>query len=453
MENQKSIVLDYLENGLKKKNEIMFNLKDMEKFNFSKNKIYILIFLHIVTILGFYIIFYIISKPVFYYKSFIEYLLSPVLSVINIVAIIYMIALIITLKQRVIKIYFDNSYIKIKLFKKVYFDDIATIRVSQIKNKVEIGIIKYNGENITLDTEIKNPNSIQKITKEDENFEKFLVILKETFKEKLIVEEYQREATKKSILKIIGKVIVVYIIINLLSSLTSKMMTNYTSGKDFSKNGVETETYDGGYAEIPYKHGQKNGIAKYYTSDNRLEKEVEYKKGERVFEIEYDKNGKLYMETKYKNDKIEHHKSYYPNGNIDMEFIYGDNYSKEKYYSEDGVLVKEENYKDGKPHGKRTVYYPNGKTFIELEYNEGKVVWPIKVYDKDGKLKLEEVARSSDNFIERKIYNNDGKLKDTQIIKKENLEVWEIYYNKIRALNYFTQKGVMEKEIELLEKI
>lgn len=282
MENQKSIVLDYLENGLKKKNEIMFNLKDMEKFNFSKNKIYILIFLHIVTILGFYIIFYIISKPVFYYKSFIEYLLSPVLSVINIVAIIYMIALIITLKQRVIKIYFDNSYIKIKLFKKVYFDDIATIRVSQIKNKVEIGIIKYNGENITLDTEIKNPNSIQKITKEDENFEKFLVILKETFKEKLIVEEYQREATKKSILKIIGKVIVVYIIINLLSSLTSKMMTNYTSGKDFSKNGVETETYDGGYAEIPYKHGQKNGIAKYYTSDNRLEKEVEYKKGERV---------------------------------------------------------------------------------------------------------------------------------------------------------------------------
>lgn len=453
MENQKSIVLDYLESGLKKKNEIMFNLKNMEKFNFSKNKIYIFIFLHIVTILGFYIIFYIISKPVFYYKNFMEYILSPILSVINIIAIIYMIALIITLKQRVIKIYFDNSYIKIKLFKKVYFDDIATIRVSQIKNKVEIGIIKYNGENITLDTEIKNPNSIQKITKEDENFEKFLVILKETFKEKLIVEEYQREATKKSILKIIGKVIVVYIIINLLSSLTSKMMTNYTRGKDFSRNGVEIETYDDGYAEIPYKHGQKNGIAKYYTSDKRLEKEVEYKKGERVLEIEYDKNGKLYMETKYKNDKIEHHKSYYPNGNIDMEFIYEDNYSKEKYYSEDGVLVKEENYKDEKPHGKRTVYYPNGKTFIELEYNMGKVVWPIKVYDKDGKLKLEEVARSSDNFIERKIYNNDGKLKDTQIIKKENLEVWEIYYNKIRALNYFTQKGVMEKEIELLEKI
>ncbi|WP_304206196.1 toxin-antitoxin system YwqK family antitoxin [Fusobacterium perfoetens] len=453
MENQKSIVLDYLESGLKKKNEIMFNLKNMEKFNFSKNKIYIFIFLHIVTILGFYIIFYIISKPVFYYKNFMEYVLSPVLSVINIIAIIYMIALIITLKQRVIKIYFDNSYIKIKLFKKVYFDDIATIRVSQIKNKVEIGIIKYNGENITLDTEIKNPNSIEKITKEEENFEKFLVILKETFKEKLIVEEYQREATKKSILKIIGKVIVVYIIINLLSSLTSKMMINYTRGKDFSRNGVETETYGGGYAEIPYKHGQKNGIAKYYTSDKRLEKEVEYKKGERVFEIEYDKNGKLYMETKYKNDKIGHHKSYYPNGNIDMEFIYEDNFSKEKYFSEDGVLVKEENYKDGEPHGKRTVYYPNGKTFIELEYNEGKVVWPIKVYDKDGKLKLEEVARGSDNFIERKIYNNDGKLKDTQIIKKEDLEVWEIYYNKIRALNYFTQKGVMEREIELLEKI
>ena len=447
---EKNIALEYLEKGKKRKSQIMFDLKDIEKFNNSKKAMYVFLLINTIAILVFYIIFYISSKQFFYYENFIEYLLSPVLYTVNFIGIIYMISIIITIKKECIKIDFNKKYIKTKLFKKIYFDDIATVRVSQIKDRLNVGLIKYNGENIELNFWIYKDNK-----KSEEKLEKFLVILKETFKEKVVIEEYQREpqSLKKSIFKSIGSFILLYIAIKLFLGINAKIIENYSSGKDFSRNGVEVVTYDDGYAEIPYKHGLRNGVAKYYTNDKKIEKELEYKNGERVFETEYDKNGKLYRETKYKDDKVEHLKSYYPNGVMDMEFTYNDNFTKEKYFSEDGKLVKEENYKDRKLHGKRLIYYPNGKIFIELEYNEGKVVWPVKVYDREGNLKLEEIAKKSDDFIERKIYDKSGNIFDTQIINKSDLEMWEPYYNKIRAINYFTQKGIMEMEIEILEKI
>lgn len=59
-------------------------------------------------------------------------------------------------------------------------------------------------------------------------------------------------------------------------------------------------------AEIPYKNGKQEGLAKHYYPNGKKEVEIPYKNGKREGnEVRYFENGKPAGETPYKNDKKE----------------------------------------------------------------------------------------------------------------------------------------------------
>ena len=391
-----------------------------------------------------------IYKYEYNYVSVIDFCTSPYFISKNlrvIVAIIFSIFIPVFCQ---IKINLRENYIKISHWKKIYFDDIALVK---IKESSDIEIINKSGKKFRI---VFFMNNIAKM----------LFILKENLKEGTLVLEDKADKKNESFIKSILKLIVLYILIKiflgLLGMAENSISKKYRYDTDFSKYGiVREELSDGGYAEYNYKHGKKNGLAKYYNYIGTVVKEIDYKNNKEIKEKEYTDDGMIAEEREYEkngNEKVK----YYSNGKLKEEMVIekidrGELYNtrdlyKRKLYSESGSLILEETMINfAMFQGKRIVYYPNGKIFMKAEFSEkGKLLPPVKVYDNTGKLRIEEEYDKKKEYCIKRIFDENGKLIKT---KEEIGFNWKTVYTiKMMSVNYFENEILYENDIERFNK-
>ena len=176
-------------------------------------------------------------------------------------------------------------------------------------------------------------------------------------------------------------------------------------------------------------NGEPNGLFKLYDSEGNLEdeceflngkyngKKKEYKNSKLIFDGEYlyDHkirgkdyiNGILEFEGEYLYDKKWNGKGYDENGNIIYELINGN--GKVKEYNDDGVLIFDGEYLNGKMNGKGKEYDYKGNLIFDGEYLNGKKYnGNGKEYNYGNTLKSEFEYK---NFVMTKNKNYDyGKL-------------------------------------------
>lgn len=381
-----------------------------------------------------------IYKYEYNYVSVIDFCTSPYFISKNlgvIVAIIFSIFIPIFFQ---IKINLRENYIKINQCKKIYFDDIDLIK---IKKSGDIEIINKSGKKF-------------RIIHFMSNIAKMLFIFKENLKEGTVVlENEEGEKNKnfiKGILKLIASYILIKIIVGLIGIVEDNISEKYRYNLDFSKYGiVREELSDGGYAEYNYKHGKKNGLAKYYDFSGAVVKEIEYKNNEKLKEKEYTSDGMIAKEREYDKNGNEKVKKYSSEGKVKEELTIEGDICKRKLYTESGSLILEETTVNYMRYGdKKIVYYPNGKIFMKAEFNEkGRLLPPLKVYDEKGRLRLEEEYNKKQEFYIHRIFDENGKLIKT---KEKLVSSWqEVYSLKIAIINYFEKDEIYENEIEMFK--
>lgn len=419
--------------------ETLEKLKEKEIFYFSK--IIILFDVMLILVLGVYIYFELLmAKYEYNYVSVLDFCTSPYYLSSKLSIVIMLILNIICLASIRIKINLkENPYIKINLSKKIYFDDIKL---------VEIG--KYGDIDIT-----DKAGKKARITVVMNNLAKILFILKENLKAGTVVikkDEEKKESFVKEIFKVIGVYILIKIIVGLIGIVEDNISEKYRYNLDFSKYGiVREELSDGGYAEYNYKHGKKNGLAKYYDFSGAVVKKIEYKNNEKIKEKEYTHDGIIAKEREYDKNGNEKVKKYSSEGKVKEELTIEGDICKRKLYTESGSLILEETTVNYMRYGdKKIVYYPNGKIFMKAEFNEkGRLLPPVKVYDEKGRLRLEEEYNKKQEFYIHRIFDENGKLIKT---KEKLVSSWqEVYSLKIAIINYFEKDEIYENEIEMFK--
>ena len=144
----------------------------------------------------------------------------------------------------------------------------------------------------------------------------------------------------------------------------------YLYGK---KNGKGKEyNYEGNLIfEGEYLNGMKNGKGKEYDNEGNLIFEGEYlynkqRKGKNYI------NKRLEYEGEYLfNEKCDG-KGYDENGNIIYEIKKGNGYVKD--FDDDGILIFEGEFLNGKLNGKGKEYYYDGKIYFDGEYSNKKKI-------------------------------------------------------------------------------
>ena len=115
-------------------------------------------------------------------------------------------------------------------------------------------------------------------------------------------------------------------------------------------------------------------------------------------------------------------------------------------YSQDGNLVREIPYKNGKREGLAKTYYGNGNLWIEGPYKNGKAEGLVKWYYKNGKVWREDPYKNGKFEGVVKEYYENGNLENETPYKngkREGVDKW--YYkngNLEREINYSQGKAV-----------
>ena len=107
----------------------------------------------------------------------------------------------------------------------------------------------------------------------------------------------------------------------------------------------------------------------------------------------YRDNGKIMFEQNFKDGKRDgKYIDYLPNGKIMFEQNYKNDIIDGKciWYHENGQIEEEGNYKDGKKDGKWIWYYEGGQIFGEGNYKDGERDGKWTTYNEDGSIKKVE---------------------------------------------------------------
>ncbi|MDF2549486.1 MAG: hypothetical protein K0S07_553 [Chlamydiales bacterium] len=83
--------------------------------------------------------------------------------------------------------------------------------------------------------------------------------------------------------------------------------------------------------------------------------------------------------------------SYHPNGQqaAIKYWVKGKPQGKAHYYSEKGILLSRQRFKDGKMEGRQEYYYPSQQLKSDLSYKEGLLEGPSRLFHPNGALKRE----------------------------------------------------------------
>ena len=139
------------------------------------------------------------------------------------------------------------------------------------------------------------------------------------------------------------------------------------------------------------KKGKWNGEFEFYHSNGQLDGIGSYKDGdgsdlgttgiprsgrEGLWKF-YSENGQLMIESNFKNGKNDGpFKSYHDNGQLEEEGTFKDGKKDGlwKYYNDNGQLDQEGNFKDGKDDGLWKYYSKNGQLEEERTYKDGELI-------------------------------------------------------------------------------
>lgn len=202
------------------------------------------------------------------------------------------------------------------------------------------------------------------------------------------------------------------------------------------------ETYvDCYYSKLPKEELRKNGErVKYYVN--------EYGNLDGLYYEYYpnnNNNNNIKLEIKYENGNIVYYKSYYPNGRCHIENMRMASWQYSKYdgkyteydetgqyivicsylhnldddyvmcdlYNEDGIMVYEKTFINGKLNGLYKEYYDNGNIKIKTQYNNGMEIIGTRIsYNDNGSDKSKYEWLESDKGCKflRQTYHNNGVL-------------------------------------------
>jgi antitoxin component YwqK of YwqJK toxin-antitoxin module len=118
-----------------------------------------------------------------------------------------------------------------------------------------------------------------------------------------------------------------------------------------------------------------------------------------------------------------------------------------KFFSEDSILISEENYINGLKNGSAKVYYPNGQVAEDKIWKMGKLNGPCKKYFESGQLKY--TGQFVDDKVEGKsvYYFSSGKV-DGEGVYKNDLKdgIWKYYQEdgKVRRTDKYVNGRMVE---------
>lgn len=135
-----------------------------------------------------------------------------------------------------------------------------------------------------------------------------------------------------------------------------------------------------------------------------------------------------------------------------------------KYFNQEGKLIRQEGYKEGKKHGLFLTYYDNGKIAEQENFVEGRQSGMWLQYYENGKKKLE--AEFSNGMRNGKFYmyydsgriklmgryTNDLRDKTWIFYDEKGGELMTIVYEKGKAANQEELNEAQQKEFEEFEK-
>ncbi len=188
--------------------------------------------------------------------------------------------------------------------------------------------------------------------------------------------------------------------------------------------------------------GKENGLSENFTEEGWKISEITYKKGDIVGYKYFNKQGEVLSEDTRKGGDF-YYKSYFFNGNLSMEGIYGKK-EKEgvwKTYNINGNLVVEEEFKNGKAIGEYKKYYPNKELEITYSFDEdGNSSGYYEDYYRNGNLYKQGYLK--DGVVDGPWinYNRDGSIYSESFYQNQMKEGFYTYYSingNIRQKDFF----------------
>ncbi len=329
---------------------------------------------------------YYILKYTINYVSFIDFYTSPAMYVENFINFVILVLFLGFIIFNSVKINLAENYIKLKLNRKIYFDNIERF---EIRTNDTTEITERNGRKTKINTALSH-------------YGKFLFIIKENLGERFVIEEYPKHEKEQTFPTEVLITVLALCVLFIVNKQSDKMIKNYMYDADFSKYGiVREEQKDGGYVEINYKHGKKDGVSRYCNTENICIKKIIYAKNEKLVE---------------------------------------------KTYAGNGIIISMTDYLQGE----KLIYYPDGTIFIKIIFDENeKLTAPVRIYDNMGNLRIEEIYRKSCDCVVWKIFA-DNKT----ITQKFSEKHWKYMYTwKMHLPYYFDEKDVLQEEIDMLNQI
>lgn len=197
----------------------------------------------------------------------------------------------------------------------------------------------------------------------------------------------------------------------------------------------ETVLYHAGTSEIYHKmyfeEGKCVGVWKsYFQSTGKLRGEIDYTKGksEVGYAVSYDSatgakevEGEVYQTIrhgKWRRYDLQ-------TGKLIAEEFYKNNLLHDKViaYDNDGNVVSEVPYEDGKINGKVIYYYPGKKEkWVEMEYEDNEYNGSVKSYYSTGKVKRKGFTKVNGDRVEECYAPNGQKIECGPFIEKASFE-------------------------------
>ncbi len=186
-------------------------------------------------------------------------------------------------------------------------------------------------------------------------------------------------------------------------------LNGYYNGpwKSYHRNGtLETE--------FVYDNGEVDGLYKKYDTDGKLYYEYQYRKGEIIAYTFYNKQGEIIKEARKRGGEFLY-TGFSPLGIQISEGIYdisGGKMGKWKFYTENGTLSSEGDYKENKLNGTYIEYYNNGNKKQIAQYADDQLQGYFQSFYIDGTLYAQGYYKDGLEVGEWRTYYNDGTLKD-----------------------------------------
>ena len=218
-------------------------------------------------------------------------------------------------------------------------------------------------------------------------------------------------------------------------SSTESYKKGLKDGKWTKRNGRIIEFYKD---DKPFGHWEER------DADGDLKRTKEYSAKEAYIQKDYFSNGKVEEEKSYKNSKLDGvQKVFSEEGVLLSKEVYKDGEIQElETYSSHGKLVTKKSYKNGILHGKYIQNqadrvkslegnYENGKesgiwrqyrgngswVYYENTYKNGELNGPAKIFYKNGKIEYEGNYKDDERDGTWKYYNFEGKLDREETFK------------------------------------